>query len=143
MLFSELWNHFTKMIGSCEQEEGLNHASGSFSSLRAFLWGPTRKWDTMIPRESQALERLCWFCLWSCKDHLAPSSLCVFSHMQVGNHAISDGHQYKKLLPFLPLEVGVGGCVWGEEDKWGLELKSHTSWLCHSTPLELFFYILI
>lgn len=73
----------------------------------------------------------------------APSSLCVFSHMQVGNHAISDGHQYKKLLPFLPLEVGVGGCVWGEEDKWGLELKSHTSWLCHSTPLELFFYILI
>ena len=73
----------------------------------------------------------------------APSSLCVFSHMQVGNHAISDGHQYKKLLPFLSLEVGVGGCVWGEEDKWGLELKSHTSWLCHSTPLELFFYILI
>jgi len=50
----------------------------------------------------------------------APSSLCVFSHMQVGNHAISDGHQYKKLLPFLPLEVGVGGCVWGEEDKVGL-----------------------
>lgn len=36
--------------------------------------------------------------------------------------------------------VGVFG---GRRIKWGLELKSHTSWLCHSTPLELFFYILI
>ena len=51
--------------------------------------------------------------------------------MQVGNHAISDGHQYKKLLPFLPLEVGVGGCVWGEEDKVGLEAE--VTRFCSST----------
>lgn len=50
----------------------------------------------------------------------APSSLYVFSHKQIGSHAISVRHQSKKLLPFLPLEVGVGGCVWGEEDKVGL-----------------------
>lgn len=114
MLFSELWNHFTKMIGSCEQEEGLNHASGSFSSLRAFLWGPTRKWDTMIPRESQALERLCWFCLWSCKDHLAPSSLCVCSPIASSPTYLarkaSSRRQQKEHYPWWRIPVGQAGC---------------------------------
>ena len=120
--------------GMCDSSKSTRHSDRHYSEAQGqpLPLGPSAK---LASSYSSHLARPAWL--------LAPSSLCVFSHMQVGNHAISDGHQYKKLLPFLPLEVGVGGCVWGEEDKWGLELKSHTSWLCHSTPLELFFYILI
>lgn len=62
-MFSELWNHFTKMIGSCEQEERLNHASGPLSGLRAFPLGTHLEMGHHDAKGSQALERLCWFCL--------------------------------------------------------------------------------